>query len=325
VIFLTGATGLVGRQVAELLATRGTPMTALVRDVPRASWLRELGAQLHTGPITDPATWRAVDDVTAIVHCAAVISGGKSWEEYAGPNIESTRLAAARARELGVPFVQLSSVAVYGGSTTEPVGSVAEGFRSSPMRSGAWYGRSKRESEELVWREAGRGLKAIALRPCVIYGPHDRLFFPKLLKAARRGVLPLIGRGDSPMALVHARSVAQGVLAALDTKEGWGRPYNITGDAPISPRQVVQAIGRGLRKKVFAPALPAGMTLGAADLIDALAGSILSDGLFPGTVRTAVGYWRGGDPYDASAARKILGWHPQIDHSMEIERLARAS
>lgn len=322
-IFLTGATGLVGRQVAELLAARGTPMAALVRDVPRASRLQRLGARLHTGAITDPATWQQVDDVAAIVHCAALISGGRSWEEFAGPNIESTRLAAQRARELGVPFVQVSSVAVYGGSTTEPVGSVAEDFRFSPMRPGAWYGRSKRESEELVWREAEKGLQAIALRPCVIYGPHDRLFFPKLLKAARRGVLPLIGRGDQPMAVVHARSVAQGVIAALDTKEGWGRSYNLTGDAPISPRQVVEAMGRGLGKRVFMPALPAGLTLGAADLIDAIAGSLLPDGLFPGTVRTAVGYWRGGDPYDASAARKVLKWRPDIDHGAEIERLAR--
>ena len=65
------------------------------------------------------------------------------------------------------------------------------------------------------------------------------------------------------------------------------------------------------------------MTLAAADLIDTIAGSLLPDGLFPGTVRTAVGYWRGGDPYDASAARTLLGWRPAIDHEAEIERLAR--
>jgi nucleoside-diphosphate-sugar epimerase len=323
VIFLTGATGLVGRQVAELLAQRGTPISALVRDVARASWLEGVGARLRTGAITDPATWAQVDGVSAIVHCAALISGGRSWEEFAAPNIVSTRLAAGRARELGVPFVQLSSVAVYGGSTTEPVGSVKEDFPFSPMRPGAWYGRSKRESEELVWREAEKGLRAIALRPCVIYGPHDRLFFPKLLKGARRGIIPLIGPGATPMALVHARSVAHGVLAALDAKEGWGRAYNITGDAPISPRQIVAALGRGIGRRVLTPRLPARMTLAAADLVDAVAGSLLPDGLFPGTLRTAVGYWRGGDPYDASAARGILGWRPDIDHEVEIERLAR--
>jgi nucleoside-diphosphate-sugar epimerase len=323
VILLTGATGLVGRQVAELLAARGTPISALVRDVDRASWLKSLGAQLRTGDITDAGTWAKIDRVSGVVHCAAVISGGRSWEEFAGPNIESTRLAAQRARELGVPFVQLSSVAVYGSSTTEPVGSVREDFPFTPMRPGAWYGRSKRESEQLVWREAEKGLKAIALRPCVIYGPNDRLFFPKLLKGAKRGIIPLIGPGDIPMALVHARSVAQGVLAALDSKDGWGGSYNITGDAPIAPRQIIAALGRGIGRRVLTPVVPAGFALAAADLIDTLAGSLLPDGLFPGTVRTGVGYWRGGDPYDASAARKVLGWKPDIDHEREIEQLAR--
>jgi nucleoside-diphosphate-sugar epimerase len=322
VILLTGATGLVGRQVATLLAARGTPITALVRDPRSASWLTGQGARLVTGSITDRGTWEGIDGVAAIVHCAAVISGGRTWEEFAGPNIESTRLAAERALELGVPFVQLSSVAVYGGSTTEPVGTVGEGFPFTPMRPGAWYGRSKRESEELVWRVADRGLRAIALRPCVIYGPHDRLFFPKLLRAARRGIIPLIGDGRAPMAIVHARSVAEAVLAALDSRTGWGRSYNVTGDAPIAPREVVEALGRGLGRRILTPRIPAGLALAGASVADTLAKSLLPDGRFPGTVRTAVGYWRGGDPYRSAAAREILGWRPGIDHRVEIERLA---
>jgi nucleoside-diphosphate-sugar epimerase len=325
VILLTGATGLVGRQVATLLLARGTSVTALVRDPQSASWLSSQGARLVTGRITDRGTWGGIDGVAAIVHCAAVISGGRTWEEFAGPNIESTRLAAERALELGVPLVQLSSVAVYGGSTTEPVGSVGEDFRFTPMRPGAWYGRSKRESEELVWRVAERGLQAIALRPCVIYGPHDRLFFPKLLRAARRGVIPLIGEGRTPMAIVHARSVAEAVVAALDAKTGWGRAYNVTGDAPIAPREVVEALGRGLGKRILMPRIPAGLALGGAALVDTLAGSLLPDGLFPGTVKTGVGYWRGGDPYRSDAARAVLGWRPTIDHNVEIEQLARTA
>lgn len=323
-ILLTGATGLVGRQVATLLSQRGTPVVALVRDPARASWLTGLGARIVSGDVTDPAAWDQVDGVSAIVHCAAVISGGRSWEEFARPNIESTRLAGERALTLGVPLVQLSSVAVYGGSTTEPPGTVGEELPFRPLRPGAWYGRSKRESEELVWRIAERGLRAIALRPCVIYGPHDRLFFPKLLQAGRRGIIPLFGRGDAPMALVHARSVAQGVLAALDAGDGWGRAYNVTGDAPIAPREFVAALGRGLGRRIHSPRVPAGLVLGAADLFDFIAGNLLPDGLFPGTVRTGVGYWRGGDPYRSDAARTILGWRPDIDHQVEIEQLARA-
>ncbi|MEO6068757.1 MAG: NAD-dependent epimerase/dehydratase family protein [Gemmatimonadales bacterium] len=322
-ILLTGATGLVGRQVAELLLERGTPIIALVRDEARASWLPSRGARLLSGPITDPATWARVTDISAIVHCAAVITGGRNWDEYTEANIASTRLAAERARVLGVPLVHISSVAVYGGSTTEPVGSVGEDFRFAKLDDGAWYGRSKRESEEAVWREAEKGLRAIALRPCVIYGPHDRLVFPKVLAAARRGIMPLIGKGDRPIALVHAGSVALAVQAALASTTGWGRAYNITGDAPIAPRDLVAALGRGLGRRIRTPELPERLVLGTADLIDGFARHFLTQGLFPGTLRTAVGYWRGGDPYRNDAARTVLGWAPQIVHTTEIERLAR--
>ncbi|HVX88033.1 MAG TPA: NAD-dependent epimerase/dehydratase family protein [Gemmatimonadales bacterium] len=322
-ILLTGATGLVGRQVAELLGARGTPITAMVRDEARASWLTGLGARLVTDPITSADTWHAVREVTAIVHCAAIIAGGRSWESYAAANIRTTELAARRARELGVPLVQVSSVAVYGGSTTEPVGTVGEEFPFRPLADGAWYARSKRESEAAVWREAERGLQAIALRPCVIYGPHDRLFLPKLVRQARRGWMPLIGAGDRPMALVHARSVGEAVLAALDSKTGWGRPYNVTGDAPIAPRDVVAALGRGIGRRVRTPRLPEGATLTLARGLDSVAGLMMPKGLFPGSLTTAVGYWRGGDPYRSDAIRRELGWRPILDHGIEIERAAR--
>lgn len=321
-ILLTGATGLVGRQVAELLLARGSPVTALVRDVHAASWLTDQGARLVTGAITDRATWDRIDGVSAVVHSAAVIAGGRSWDEFAGPNINATMLAAERARVLGVPFVHLSSVAVYGGTTTLPPGSVTEDHPFAPMRDGAWYGRSKREAEFAVWREAERGLRAIALRPCVIYGPYDRLFLPGLVRGAKRGVLPLIGAGERPMAIVHARSVAEAVVAALDSREGWGRSYNVTGDGAITPRQVVAALSRGLGRSVWSPSLPADLVLGAAKVGDKLAASLLPPGRFPGTLTTGVGYWRGGDPYVSKAAREILGWRPAVDHAAEIERLS---
>lgn len=321
-IFLTGATGQVGREVVELLAARGTKVVALVRDPARASWLKGLEARIVMGPITSPETWTAARDVSAIVHCAAVITDGGSWDSYAA-NIRSTELAAERARQLGVPLVHLSSVAVYGGASTEPPATVGEEFPFRPLRDEDWYGRSKRGSEQAVWREAERGLRAIALRPCVIYGPWDRHAFPKLLSTARRGVMPLFGRGDRPMALVHSRSVAEGVIAALDAKEGWGRSYNITGDAPIAPRDLVAALGRGLGRRIRTPSIPAGLALGAAGLLDRAARLLLPDGSFPGSFKTVVGYWRGGDPYRADAARTVLKWAPRIDHTAEIERLAR--
>ena len=322
-IFLTGATGMVGRQVAELLLARGTPVSAVVRDPAGASWLTGLGARVVTGALDAPETWDRADDVTAIVHCAALIRGGKGWESYAGANIRATALAARRARVLGVPLVHLSSVAVYSGASSERPGSVGEDFPFRPLERGNWYGRSKREAEEAVWREAEHGLRAIALRPCVIYGPHDRHFFPTLVRRARGGRLPLIGAGDAPMALVHARSVAEAVRAALDATTGWGRPYNVTGDGPVTPRQVVAALAQGTGRPIRERHLPERPLLALGRGADLLARYLLPGGLFPGSLTTALSYWRGGDPYRAEAIRRELGWAPVIDHAAEIERLAR--
>ncbi|HTK55366.1 MAG TPA: hypothetical protein VL295_00965, partial [Gemmatimonadales bacterium] len=104
---------------------------------------------------------------------------------------------------------------------------------------------------------------------------------------------------------------------------GWGRPYHITGDAPITPRELVAALGRGVGRRIRTPRIPAGLALGAAGLLDRGARLLLPEGSFTGSLKTVVGYWRGGDPYRADAARRVLKWAPRIDHAAEIERLAR--
>ena len=125
------------------------------------------------------------------------------------------------------------------------------------------------------------------------------------------------------MALVHARSVAEAVRAALDASSGWGRPYNVTGDAPITPREVVAALARGIGRPIHSRELPERPLFALAWGVDLFARFLLPGGTFPGSLTTGLSYWRGGDPYRSDAIRRELGWAPTLDHAAEIERLAR--
>ncbi|MFI5234124.1 MAG: NAD-dependent epimerase/dehydratase family protein [Gemmatimonadales bacterium] len=323
-IFLTGGTGLLGLALLEELRGAGLPCTALVRDGVGAAVVAARGATPVTGRVEDPATWDWVAGVSVIIHAAAILVSRDGWPAFERINVTGTHHAARRARILGVPLVHISSVAVYGSTTDLPDRSVAEDHPFAPLPPHNLYAQSKRMAEMAVREEANRGLQATTLRPCIIYGPGDRLFFPKLLAAARRGWLPLIGNGDRPVPLVHARNVAQAVRLAATTTAGRGHAYNVANDDEITAREIGAVLGEGLGRRIRMPRVPELAALRGAEWLDAIAGRCLPAGRTAGTLRTAVGYWRGGNPFDSDAARRDLGWRPTVRHRPALAELARA-
>ena len=70
--FVTGATGFLGAEVAKQLLSRGHQVAALARDPAKATLLARLGAEVHGGDITDPATLRApMHGADGVFHVAA--------------------------------------------------------------------------------------------------------------------------------------------------------------------------------------------------------------------------------------------------------------
>ncbi|MEO8031372.1 MAG: NAD-dependent epimerase/dehydratase family protein [Gemmatimonadota bacterium] len=307
---MTGGTGLVGRHLLEALRTRGLPVRALVRNSASAAQVRALGAVPLEGEVEDPALWDRIGECSAIIHAAALITARAGWSRYQAVNVDAPRRAAERARQLGVPIVLVSSVAVYGpagdGGGAE---SLDENFPFGPLDDPNIYARSKRLGELAFW-EGAAGSRAAAFRPCVIYGEGDRQFLPRVIRLARSGFLPVFGHDPQPLALVHARHIAQAILLCLDGGNGWGRPYNLVDPWRMAAPEFIAAIGRGLNSRVRPVRIPMPLARFAAGAAD------LAVGLLPGSLPSKpsgiVRFWRGTNPYSARAVVAELGWKPDL-------------
>ncbi len=323
-IYLTGGTGLLGLHILDALRARGERVLALARSGAAAATLTLRGAEPRPGDVTDPAGWRGLTGVRAVVHSAAMILSKAPGAEYERVNVGSTRLAVETALRLGVPLVHISSVAVYGPRLEDAAsGSVAEDFPFGPRDRGEFYARSKRLAEDVVWEGVARGLQAMVLRPCVVYGRGDRLFMPNVLRYARTGWFPVVGPGREPMALVEAGNVAQAVAAALAASPpAWGRAYNLTNDDAISVPDFVAALAEGLGRPVRPVHLPASLALGIGAVVDWL-GSV-GGRQAPG-IRAAMRFLAGGNPFTSRAALEVLGWRPLTRHRDGIPAALRAS
>jgi nucleoside-diphosphate-sugar epimerase len=327
-VFITGGTGLVGRHVIAALTARGTAVRALARSPGATAELAALGAEPVSGDLTDDSSLsRGMAGATAVVHAAAVVLSRRPWSHFHATNVAPTAAIARAAAAAGAQLIHLSSVAVYGRRTTYDRGaaSVTEDFGlAAPLFPGDHYARSKREAELAVWEvAASTGLRAVALRPCVVYGEGDRAFAIRVARILRRfgRVAPLIGGGGNLLGVVYAGNVAAAVLGALDRPHVTG-PFNVANDGTLTTREFLELFAEGLGVPFHPIPVPRAMVWGAASLVDA-ATRRLRPGAPMTLLKTAVQFLANPNPYVSARAERELGWRPVVDPRDAVLRTAR--
>lgn len=322
-IFVTGGTGLVGSHTIRALIGRGDTVLALSRSGEGDAALKALGAASLRGDLGDDAALsRGVHECDAVVHAAAVVLSGRGWDWFYATNVAPAESVARLCARAGRRLVHLSSVAVYGRTTTYDQGasSVTEEFgMDRPLSPGDHYARSKREAEQALWRvAAGTGLAAVALRPCVIYGEGDRAFAIRVARVLRRGFAPVIGPGDNPLSAVYAGNVAAAVLGALDRPAVTGA-FNVCNDGVITQRGFVDGFAKGMGVRVRHLHLPKGLTWRAAGLADAVLRRVTRSSTMA-MLKPAVQFLANANPFVSAKAERELGWRNLVAPAEAVER-----
>lgn len=169
-IFITGATGYVGNQLARQLLQQGEELSLLVRDPQSVNLPAGKNVSIFKGDITDEESiTRAIRGCTHVYHCAAIAKFGSSArEKFYSVNVTGTKNildAAVQARVQKIVFT--SSAAVFGPSLNIPLTENdprIESFESD-------YDFSKHLAENKVREFISRGLNAVIVNPSRVYGP----------------------------------------------------------------------------------------------------------------------------------------------------------
>jgi dihydroflavonol-4-reductase len=225
-ILLTGATGLLGNNVARaLLTAKQHELRLLVRRRDDKS-LAGLDAELALGDVRDrQAVERAAEGCQAIIHSAAGVHlGWKKLEEHRGINVEGTRHIVEAAQKNNARLMYVSTVDTLGlGSPSAPAD------EESPKEGKilCTYVRTKREAEAVVQEAMPLGLDAVVIHPGFMLGPWDwKPSSGRMLLAVARSFTPAAPHGGC--SACDVRDVADGVIAALE-KAPRGRHYILAG------------------------------------------------------------------------------------------------
>ena len=234
-VFVTGATGALGRHLVPGLVAAGHEVTATTRTPGKVAQLRAAGAE---PVIVDGLDRQAV--ITAvvaaapqvIVHEMTALASLRSLrnfdKEFAATNelrtLGTDNLLAAAA-EAGTRRVIAQS---YTGWTNErsggPVKTEEDPLDTRPVPSATQAMTAIKYVEKTVPLEAPEG---VVLRYGSFYGPGTGDF---LLNAVRKRQLPLIGGGTGIWSFIEITDAAAATLAAVD--RGAPGVYNIVDSDP---------------------------------------------------------------------------------------------
>ncbi len=311
---MTGITSGVGMRLAEMALARGDEVVGLVRSPGRddAKRLASLGVGLRTGDLDSKDVMEAMfRDADAVLHMAAHVGDKGTREEFEKVNVQGTRNVVEAAGAARVKrFVHLSSVAVYG---RPDQGRVTEDWPI--QKPGTPYEDTKAEAEELAFgRGKELGLEVTAIRPPLIYGPHDKNFMPRLLDGLKHHRFLLVDGGKAPLNVVWVDHVADVALLAAASPKAPGEAFNVMDEVdsrPPSVREVGEAVAAaaGYGKPRISLPFPVAMKL--AQGVEWAWHKLHLKGSPPLTPFVVTVLTRD-VIYDASKAVRVLGWGPKV-------------
>jgi nucleoside-diphosphate-sugar epimerase len=242
-IFVTGATGVIGRRVVPALVTAGHQVTAAGRSPEKRAALERSGAQAVDVDLFDrEALRRALDGQQVVVNLATHIPPTSqmfmpgAWRENdrirreASANLVAAALAGGAER-----FIQESFALIVpdGGEAW-----IDETAPPAPTK----YNRSVLDAEASAQRFSDGGGVGVALRFASFYGP-DAPHIMDIIRFVRRGFAPLPGSPRAYLPSISHDDAAAAVVAALGLPAGL---YNVVDDEPVSRQEFFGSLARTL-------------------------------------------------------------------------------
>ncbi len=318
-ILVTGGGGFLGKAIVRELIRRGEQVRSFSRSFHPE--LEKLGAEQVQGDMADEkAVEKACKGAGLVFHTAAKAGVWGPHEDYFRTNVTGTRNVMAVCRSQGISaLVHTSSPSViFDGTDMEGVNESAP----YPAEFHAPYPRTKALAEQEVRQAAASGLKAVILRPHLIWGPEDNHLVPRILARAKK--LRMVGDGRKKVDTIYIDNAAHAHLLAaeklLANPQLSGRVYFISQDNPIPLWDMVNAI----LKAGGLPPVTRRISAKAAYAAGAVLEIIYS--LFrlkrePQMTRflakeLATAHW-----FDISAAKKDLGYTPPVSTEEGLRRL----
>jgi nucleoside-diphosphate-sugar epimerase len=234
-VFISGATGILGRRVVNLLTKNGHQVVGLSRSQANTEWLNQHGAEARQGNLfNQEEICDLCSDCNAVLHLATAIPTKSrttlaAWRTNDLIRREGTRvMVEAALRNKCDLYVQQSVTFIYGDRNGDWVD------ENTPIAARqASVLQSAVDMEQIV-QEAitEHDLPTVILRFGTFYS-YDSAQTQTMFEMTRKGFFPLIGNGAVNWNIINVDDAATAVLKTIENyKNGLGQTFNACDDEP---------------------------------------------------------------------------------------------
>ena len=232
---VTGAAGFMGSHVVETLVRNGVKVRATSRPREDISFFQNLNVEYVPADLTEPDTLPPLfgGNVDRVFHLGAICNFSTPYDKLYPTNVQGVDHITRLALEKGVKcFVHVTSTSVYGYYTGRP-------FSEDDAREpGDDYGKSKKAGENIVFKKMEKGLLAIIVRPCTVYGPRCNDGAGKVFSRPT-AITAIPGSGNQRLSNIRAEDVANAVLFLSEQKESLGQIFNLSDNSNPTLKQAL--------------------------------------------------------------------------------------
>ena len=240
-VLISGASGLVGTEVARQLIEAGHEPVKLVRRAAKAS--DEVSWNPSRGEI-DPEIMESVD---AVVNLAGATTGRIPWtnkykKEIVSSRIDSTRTLVTAINRAGNPPTVLVS-----GSASGFYGEGGSSWLTEDSPKGKGFLSDLANDWE---QEAMKARARVVLVRTTLVMSRKRGALGPLMPLLKLGVGGPIGSGKQFWAWINLVDEAAAIIHLINTPSANG-PFNLTAPEPATCEQMIVGLGKAIKRPTF--------------------------------------------------------------------------
>lgn len=237
-VLISGASGLIGTEVARQLKELGHEPVRLTRKKPAAE------GEVYWNPAKGELDPAVIETIDAVVNLAGATTGKIPWTKRYMQEIIDSRIDSTRTLVKAINNASNKPKVLVSGSASGFYGDCADEWLSeeSPKGTGFLSDLAARWEEE-----AKKANTRVVLVRTTLVMSKKLGALGKLLPIMKLGLGGALGTGKQWWAWISLEDEARAIIHLIQNEQASGA-YNLTAPEPATCEQVIKALAKGLRR-----------------------------------------------------------------------------